>query len=201
MISVKDSNKRFAIIVALLGGIACALIASYFSFSDLSQPAPHHAQLQALLTGNSTDSRLSANSSATPVADAEKPSASPAEVEFTSKQATPLADLGAEFEKKNDRDVLPPNRIAPDMFSFATLPYDAPVAEFPLVLVGQRNLEWYITPKEPELGGIGGVYDSRSSIAGRPPGPPPGTPPSGGGPGGPPGGPSKPPPEVSNSGL
>lgn len=36
-----------------------------------------------------------------------------------------------------------PRRLEPEYFVFMPLPFDAPLAEFPLVLVWQKNREWY----------------------------------------------------------
>lgn len=97
-----------------------------------------------------------------------------------------------------DKRVTPPARVASDDFPFQELPYDAPVAEFPIVLVWQKQLELEpilemdrsATPSEKDA-----LLNMRQNIY-RVPGPPPPGPP-------PPGPKPKPgePPVESNAGL
>lgn len=51
--------------------------------------------------------------------------------------AQPKAEFNASLDAAGTIVALP-DRLVPDMFAFDSLPFDAPVAEFPLVLVDQR---------------------------------------------------------------
>lgn len=132
-----------------------------------------------------------------------------APVQFPGK-GTKAGDYKAEFSLKvkegNPRaefkalpttfNVIIPPKLAPNMFSFSQLPYDAPAAVFPLVLVGQRNLEWVPTiPGGRIEGAVTPVYAAPRPTPSTPtptPSPNPGPTPT----------PTPPPqPEVSTSGL
>ncbi|MEI6166305.1 MAG: hypothetical protein WCS52_03850 [bacterium] len=209
---MKDSNKRFNIIILLLCVLACSLIASYFFFVSRTPEPDNLAELQAMLKGN--ESSQTPASEPAPSGEAntqpgsppsDKPNAAPPKVEFGNKLATMTAvDAEIAAQKPTDKYELPPPRIARDMFTFSSLPNDAPVAEFPLVLVGQKNLERYKTLSGKEGGGaFGGSGGSRTSHGATPPPTPkpPPSPPPGPPPGPPPIPPPEPPPEVSTSGL
>ena len=210
---MKDSNKRFAVIILLLCVLACSLIASYFYYMAHSSTPDNLARLQAMLNAKTDDLNPAAQNTS-PTAEETKPQAgntagkpddNTAKVKFDSK-LTGLTAGEAEdaTHKADDQYVLPPPRLAPDMFTFSSLPNNAPVAEFPLVLVGQKSLEWYRTRSGNDGGGaIGAPGAELASIHGRPPGPPPGPPTPPGPPPEPPEPPKPPPPppEVSPSGL
>lgn len=123
---------------------------------------------------------------------------------FTHSQAqAPKAEMTSQQSKENTlsddsaKRVLPPARLASDDFPYQNLPFDAPVAEFPLVLVWQKQLE---LDQIREMSGSSAdpMLDMRNNIyrvPGNPPGPPPGPPPH-------PPGPKPPkPPVESNAGL
>jgi hypothetical protein len=97
-------------------------------------------------------------------------------------ESLPKAEFVAEFVK--DRVELPPAKLAPDMFSFDVLPFDAPLAEFPIVLVWQKHREWYVTRDTDLEGRLATPLATPSALSGRPR-PPPVPPPPGGGGGGP----------------
>lgn len=202
--SVIDRKKRFAIIIVLVCLLACALIARYFNYTGLPPVPDSMTQLNALLEGKTGSSQTAPAEAAAPVegqADkaATKPHTDAPKVEFENKLINQAAGNAAtDILEIEDKYTLPPARLAPDMFTFSSLPNNAPVAEFPLVLVGQKNLEWYRTRSGNEGGGAAGLEGApQASIYGHPPKTPPSTPP---GPPGPPG-PPEPPPEVSTSGL
>jgi hypothetical protein len=218
---VKD--RRFALICIGLGILACSLIAAYFAYIAPPVVAPDLAQLTALQDAGAhpTDSSLKpATVPSGPSQDnvdksAGTPDANPAKAEFDSKLSAPT-DIGKETPAKMvpEQDFLPPDRLTPDMFAFISLPFDAPIAVFPLAQVGQNNLDW-TQPSSPLRSGTSGenmATDNRySSLSARPPENPPqppvvitvpgeGTSSEGGG-GGLPNEPLAPPPEVSTSGL
>ncbi|MEI6148292.1 MAG: hypothetical protein WCS01_04290 [bacterium] len=93
-------------------------------------------------------------------------------------------------------------RLKPEEFAFDAIPYAAPLAEFPLVLVDQRSREWYLTrdmemdsrlsPAEADI--LDRMQTDIHGGGGKPPRGPPKPPP------GPPG-PPEVPPEESYSGL
>jgi len=204
---VKDNIKRIDLRILSLGGLICSLVAGYFYYVSLAPAPDNQAQLQALLRGSGRD-KTPSTEAANP-ADGQtdktpgKPSTDASKVEFNNKLANPAPTTADTIiQKTANKDFLPPARLAPDMFSFSSLPNNAPMAEFPITLVGQKNLEWYKTRTGPEGGVDAGI---QSSVYGRPPGLPPGPLP---GPPGPPEPPippvppgPKPPPEVSTSGL
>jgi hypothetical protein len=198
----------------VVGLLLCSLILAYFT---VLAPPVEMPDLTRLKAAPAVPGALSASPGPiTPAPATQEPatrppepqpapgsvSAAPPPVEFGTGKADvlgPKTEFG--LNPAGIRAVLPSARLAPDMFAYATLPYDAPLAEFPLVLVGQKYLEWYKTTSEP-IGVSAGI--GSASIYGRPP-TPPGTPPT---PPGPPPGPPpkppkppKPPPEVSTSGI
>ena len=88
--------------------------------------------------------------------------------------------------EKKEPDVIaaliPPPRVTPEMFVFTPLPFDAVLAEFPLVLVGQKQREWYVTrdmelDRELSSADMDILARMRSDLFGissnRPPPPPP----------------------------
>lgn len=199
----KIRSKRMILSLAWLGLLAALLVASYFLYVTLPPTPTPHAQLDALLNGEvktppPAEALLSSEGTPPkPDSVAGKPRADMAKTEFESKLTDAMAT--EKEPDKLEKDYLPPPRLAPDMFVFSSLPFNAPVAEFPLVLVGQKNLEWYRPPVGMTGGGMdGGGGDNSPSIYRNPPVKPPKPPP---GPRPPPGPPPKPPPEVSNSGL
>ncbi len=209
---MRDQNKRFPIIILLLCVVACSLIAGYFYYLSLTPELDNMSRLQAMLKGDKSNNDSAPSTKAVttsgPILPAnttsDKPDIDVAKVEFESKLAGLAAGTtDADLQKTSEKYALPPPRLAPDMFTFFSLPSDAPFAEFPLVLVGQKNLEWVRTRSGTDGGGAMGVDGSQpSSIYGNPhPKPPPTPPGPPGPPGPPPGPPPNPPPEVSTSGL
>ena len=68
------------------------------------------------------------------------PTIKPTTPEFADSIQTPI-ETKTEIDEKFAplRTVLESSKLSPSMFVFNTLPFDAPFAEFPLVLVGQRD--------------------------------------------------------------
>ncbi len=208
---LKANNRQFTIAIIVVGVLVCALIMAYFTVFAPKVDMPDLSKLQG--TPAPQEDKPTSQEPITPApadqptvqqAAQGTPAAAPAPVEFGTGKA---ADVGPKAEEDTKLDTIkavsPAARLAPDMFSYSALPFDAPLAEFPLVLVGQKNLEWYKAPREVIGGSPGGIGTAPLSIYGRPPSPPPKPtpPPGGGGPPGPPEKPPKPPPEVSTSGL
>ena len=218
-LNVKLENHRFSVILIALSLLICGVIAGYYLFVA---PPPEKMDLAAIMkvlnldiytTENEADIPASAKLTAEnvtpnqplniPKTDNNTPIAKPPLAEFA-HQNIKVIDYRAEFtsSKTSFRTVLPPAKLAPSMFVFSTLPFDAPIAEFPLVLVWQKNLEWTKT-RTGDRGGAGAPSPlSPGVIYGKTP-PPPVTPPpiNPPGPPEPPGPPPAPPPEVSYSGL
>lgn len=204
---MKQGNRQFTMAIIIAGIMACSLILAYFTVLAPTTEMPDAMNLKAK-PGTTPGPVLSAlgpaEKSPEPQKAAGTPSAAPPPVEFTAGKADAIGPK-ADFSIKTDvvLTVLPPARLAPEMFAYSSLPFDAPLAEFPLVLVGQKYLEWYKTPRDPLGASAGGI--GSSPIYGRPP--PPGTPPTPPGPPRPPPPqpppqpPPKPPPEVSTSGI
>ena len=214
---VKLENHRFTVILVLLALIICGVIAGYFAFMT---PAPKKMDLAAILKILNLDIYTAENEIEIPAAKPPLENGPPGNALVPPPPAgtTPAAklpmaefvhekikgvDTRAEFTSGMTafRTVLPPAKLAPDMFVFSTLPFDAPVAEFPIVLVWQKNLEWTRTRTGDRSGG-GPSGLAGGTIYGKTP-PPPVTPPTPPGPPGPPEPPvpPTPPPEVSKSGL
>ncbi len=210
---MKDNDKRFAIIIILLCLLACSFIGSYFYYETLT-PAPDNlARLKDLLSKTELDT-TPATSTPSPAGtdalldkSAEKPKENTGKVEFNDKlNGLATTETTTTIKETSDKDVLPPPRLAPNMFIFSTLVNDAPISEFPLVLVGQKSLDWYRTRSGNDGGGAIGVDGNvPSSIYSQPPTPTPTppapNPPTPEPPPTPPPKPPRPPPEVSPSGL
>ncbi len=200
---MKINKRRLAIIALLSIGLLCSLIASYFYFS--SHPLKRN-DLTQLLDFKKGDEATQTDKTLQPTGQKIFSSAEsdlPQGPSDTGASQAGLGDIGSagldpDAHHDAGKYALPSPRIAPNMFAFSSLRNNAPVAQFPLELVGQKNLEWYRTRGANEGGTIN---DGQLSIHRRPPPgrpPPPGPPP---GPPGPPGPPPGPPPEVSTSGL
>lgn len=196
-----NNNRRFIILVVLLGMLICGSILAYFNFIT---PAPAISPL-ALTLKPATPVQVAPQ---TPPPQEPKPETprkletAPPPVPPSEFPKTKIKDVAptADF---NSRELAPKNllantKLAPEMFAFNTLPYDAPLAQFPLVLVWQKNLEWYKT-----VGGriAGSIAPPSGNIYGRPPSSPPTPPEPPEPPPKPPPEPPEPPPEVSTSGL
>lgn len=218
-----NNNRRFIILVVLLGMLICGSILAYFSFIT---PAPAISPL-ALTLKPAAPVQVAPQTpppqEPQPATPQEPPPARPREQQPSTPRESPpatprkleTAAPPVEFEKTqikdmaptadfNSRELAPKNllsttKLDPEMFVFNTLPYDAPLAQFPLVLVWQKNLEWYKTVGGRTAGSIappsGNIYGRPPSRPPTPPNPPPNPPPK------PPPEPPKPPPEVSTSGL
>ncbi|MEI6789015.1 MAG: hypothetical protein WCL49_11120, partial [bacterium] len=142
---MKSSSQKFTIAGIIIGIMACASIMAYFSLFTPKVEMPDLSQFQK--TSEQPEDKPPAPQPAPqgqppeqsgPKTPPETPSATPLPVQFTSEKA----DLPPP-ENPERIDLPPSTRLAPDMFVYSTLPFDAPMAEFPLVLVGQKSLEWY----------------------------------------------------------
>lgn len=203
----KTHNQRLIILLALLGLLTCILAACYFLYARQDTTLNPQAQLDALLNRQEPSSpspepeRPGESTALKPDPAAGIPKADMTKTAFESKlaESTSMDKEKEDAANKREKDYIPPPRLAPDMFAFESVPFDAPIAKFPLVLVGQKDLEWYPSRVRRETGGIEGGGGSPSFYRNSPNRPPTPTPPPGPRP--PPGKPPKPPPEVSNSGL
>ncbi|MEI6564969.1 MAG: hypothetical protein WCO42_11760 [bacterium] len=210
---MNNNNKRFTVILMVMGAMMCSVIAGYFYY--IAPPTPPPSLPNIYETGNEPVVKTTSDPSPLPAGEARlNPLAGlnnngpSAKTEFVAPRLQAQDEKG---EMKAAEEVLheapPLPRLAPDMFAFSSLPYDAPMAEFPLVLVGQKNVEWpkIMSVGQGVSGGFGGPAGPPSTIYSKPTGEPPVVPPVRPPPG-PPGPPEipptpHPPPEVSYSGL
>jgi hypothetical protein len=191
---------------SLLVAVACGAIILHFALAETT-PIPDLANLRSLaaVTPSSLpvapSQPLSADQTSSRRQPAPaQPSARPAVLPTATK--VPNADFvgGVPKELISVLEL----RLRPEEFAFDALPYDAPVAEFPLVLVDQNFRDPYMV-RDMEMDSRLSPSDAdilarlQADIHGAPR-PPTVTPLPPPGPGGP-GGPEVPPPEESNSGL
>jgi hypothetical protein len=194
-------HRLFMLGAFLLVAVACGGIILHFTLAE-TVPMPDLANLQSLAAV--TPSSLRPVTPAPP-ASAARPSplgqSTPAQPStLPALQPTATKAPNADFSEKmtDGLNTVPEMLLRPEEFAFDALPYDAPVAEFPLVLVDQyfrdpymaRDMEMdsRLSPSEADI-----ITRMQADISGTPR-PPPVTPP-------PPPGPGGPPPEESNSGL
>jgi len=214
---VKFKDHRFAFAMGLMGLALFGSIAGYFAFF-----APHHPKMdlstiQKILnrdiftTENELDipgiTKLTPGKASTtkafsmPQIEMTSPVEKVPTAAFTDKQLKPFeTEAGVPNRLFTLNTVFPPSKLASYMFAFSSLPFDAPVAEFPLVLVWQKNLDWAKGTTGERGGSVPSSLPSGTIYGKAKPGSPPGQPPGPPGPT-PPGPTPRPPPEVSTSGL
>lgn len=191
-----QDNRRFAIILILISLLIFGGMGVYFKYFAHDVTMPNLANLQKRPDMDALDAAQKASSET----DLTPPSTKPKPSELTDGKPKVTELPSTHIGTDGIHSTYPAARVAPDMFPFQSIPFDAPLAEFPLVLVGQKNLELYKVPRTPGDGGM--PEGPGSSIYGRPSGRPvPPTPPGPPGPPGPPTPPIPPTPPVSRSGL
>jgi len=215
---VNYKDHRFGFWIGIIGLLVCGMITAYYAYFVPTRPKLDLRAIQKILNLDifTTESELDIPGTtrlATQQGSPDQsnlvqktmgttPSGKLPKAEFTEAHGSADANkAGTTPDRFAFRTVLPPSKLSVDMFAFSSLPFDAPVAEFPLVLVWQKNLEWAKTMTGDRVGAwkVGPGSLTPGSIYGKaPPGTPPSRPP---GPPGPPGPPPRPPPEVSTSGL
>lgn len=176
-----NRNRLFMVAALLMAFLACVGIVVHFTLS--APPViPDLASLGTLPTIVPGAPKATGPLSQIPPSGPPQPQATP------SLPPAPKIESQAELDKQLRESIR--FRLKPEEFVFDSLPHDAPLAEFPLVLVDQRLREWYLTHDVMSPNGV-----EPSERHGPPPKPPPRPPP------GPPPGPPPEPPEESTSGL
>jgi len=175
-----SGNKRFTTLLVIAGLLIMGLMAAYIEFAANRTAATAAAAKLAPTTPAPNQGQPSARVTNTPAPTT--PNATPPEILFpkatTTDKPGPLVQFVAQKTPTTPAISLP--KLTPDLFAFDTLPYDAPIVQFPLVLVGQRDLDWTKTVIKPTGGGISppstAVYGSTPPVP-RPPTPQPVPPP------------------------
>lgn len=144
------SGKTILIIATALAIVACLIIVGHFAtrptesdpfaqLTDLNVPA---------LTPPSPPSPVEPKPEATP-AQVPPPPPEPKAETPAPTLAPPTLKASTQTEGPKQAQTapiiapMPPRRLAPGVFVYEPIPHDAPVAEFPLVLVWQKDREWY----------------------------------------------------------
>lgn len=146
---VTVSDRRVVVAAIVLAVLACVGIVAYFA----TRP-PSEDPLAALMRLRSEARSLAP--SPVPPAPVVPPVASAPSVNPPTLEAPigpppavppPPAPKVAEIPKESPplpiRVVLPPRRLQPEEFVFSPIPFDAPLAEFPLLLVWEKTREGY----------------------------------------------------------
>jgi hypothetical protein len=144
-----SSGKTLVIVAVIVAVVACGGIIAHFMTRP--QPADPFAALtqfqevpsQTSPSAPATEPAVPAQVTVPPAPEAPPapkagvvppPPPPPAPVVESPKRPAPLPV----------RVVMPPRRLQPEGFVFTPIPHDAPIAEFPLLLVWQRDSDMYL---------------------------------------------------------
>lgn len=157
----RDSDRKFIILAILAGLIICGGIVAYFYWQNLrGGRGADYAAPRVIPVEPSTPP-------ATP-----PPAPAPKET----KEPPKLAPPRPEIDKAATKGPTPafPHTLAPPDFVYKPIPHDAPLAEFPIMLVWQKRREWYRPPGGGELP----ISPPPFSVVPKPPRVPPTVPPT-----------------------
>lgn len=135
-----DRNKLYMGAAVLLAAVACLAIVLHYAFTE-PPVIPDLTELSHLHPAVPT-----ASGTPPPQPGSGDPSAATRPQTPPTLSPAPKAP-SADFSTKVDDSLKMALRfrLKPEEFAFDAIPYDAPLAEFPLVLVDQRSREWYLT--------------------------------------------------------
>ena len=153
-------DHRFGFWIGIIGLLVCGMITVYYAYFVPTHPKLDLRAIQKILNLDifTTESELDIPGTtrlATQQGSPDQPKQVPKTAGTTPSGKLPKAEFteahgsadankaGTTPDRFAFRTVLPPSKLSVDMFAFSSLPFDAPVAEFPLVLVWQKNHgEW-----------------------------------------------------------